>query len=178
MHLQPKPLSEYPWYLRRLYKKQLKNYGKVLLPGLFWGRLPCLQILFLIFWRFLDRKSSTLEPSLRALCQIQVARLNACKFCVDFNTLNLLKRTNSLNKVDSLDNWQTEQVSLTYVEVVSGTNIQVSNELMNQLKKHFSEDQIVELTALISFQNMSAKFNAALDIPSQGLCKLPNKRST
>jgi hypothetical protein len=26
------------------------------------------------------------------------------------------------------------------------------------------------MTALIAFQNLSARFNAALDIPSQGLC--------
>jgi alkylhydroperoxidase family enzyme len=43
---------------------------------------------------------------------------------------------------------------------------------MTKLKKYFNDDQVVELTALIAFQNMSAKFNTALDIPSQGLCKL------
>jgi len=35
------------------------------------------------------------------------------------------------------------------------------------------DDAIVELTALIAFQNMSSKFNAALDLPAQGLCELP-----
>jgi hypothetical protein len=32
---------------------------------------------------------------------------------------------------------------------------------------------MVELTGLIAFQNMSAKFNAALDVPPQGFCQLP-----
>ena len=32
---------------------------------------------------------------------------------------------------------------------------------------------MVELTGLIAFQNMSAKFNAALDIAPQGFCQLP-----
>jgi alkylhydroperoxidase family enzyme len=40
------------------------------------------------------------------------------------------------------------------------------------LRKHFDDDTIVELTALIAFQNMSSKFNAALDVPPQGFCKL------
>ena len=35
------------------------------------------------------------------------------------------------------------------------------------------EDGIVELTGLIAFQNMSSKFNSALDIPPQGFCKSP-----
>ena len=34
---------------------------------------------------------------------------------------------------------------------------------------------MIELTALIAFQNLSSKFNAALDIASQGLCPLPNR---
>jgi hypothetical protein len=29
------------------------------------------------------------------------------------------------------------------------------------------------LTGLIAFQNMSSKFNSALDVPAQGFCKLP-----
>jgi len=29
------------------------------------------------------------------------------------------------------------------------------------------------LTGLIAFQNLSSKFNAALDIPAQGFCKVP-----
>jgi len=37
---------------------------------------------------------------------------------------------------------------------------------------------IVELTALIAFQNMSSKFNAALDVPPQGFCRLPDRAAT
>jgi alkylhydroperoxidase family enzyme len=33
----------------------------------------------------------------------------------------------------------------------------------------------VELTALAAFQNMSAKFNAALDLPAQGFCRPPQR---
>jgi alkylhydroperoxidase family enzyme len=33
--------------------------------------------------------------------------------------------------------------------------------LMAQLRAHFDEGAIVELTALIAFRNMSSKFNAA-----------------
>ena len=43
-------------------------------------------------------------------------------------------------------------------------------DMKAQMKQHFSDDAITEMTALIAFQNLSARFNAALDIPSQGLC--------
>lgn len=44
--------------------------------------------------------------------------------------------------------------------------------LFEGLRRHFSDDAIVELTALVAFQNMSSKFNAALGVPAQGLCAL------
>ncbi len=50
---------------------------------------------------------------------------------------------------------------------------QVTDELMTRLQHHFDDDAIVELTGLIAFQNLSSKFNSALDVPPQGFCKLP-----
>jgi len=41
----------------------------------------------------------------------------------------------------------------------------------------FDEDAIVELTGLIAFQNLSSKFNSALDVPPQGFCKMPTARA-
>lgn len=182
MYISPKPISDYPWYLRWNYRSQKKKWGTVLLPGLIWGRIPILQILFQLFWRYLDRKSSVLDPALRALVQVRVAQMNWCNFCIDFNALNLLKITNSTQKAENLDGWKTheefsdvERVALEYAEVISGSQVKVPTELMERLKLNFSDDQVVELTALISFQNMSAKFNAALDIPSQGLCNIHGK---
>lgn len=42
---------------------------------------------------------------------------------------------------------------------------------MAELKRHFDEDAIIELTALIAFQNLSSKFNATLGVPPQGFCR-------
>lgn len=42
---------------------------------------------------------------------------------------------------------------------------------MARLKSHFDDDAIIELTALIAFQNLSSKFNAALDVAAQGFCR-------
>jgi alkylhydroperoxidase family enzyme len=47
---------------------------------------------------------------------------------------------------------------------------------MAKLRRHFDDDAIVELTGLIAFQNLSSKFNSALDVPSQGFCQLPPPR--
>jgi len=46
----------------------------------------------------------------------------------------------------------------------------VDDALIGRLKSHFDDDAIIELTALIAFQNLSSKFNAALGVPPQGFC--------
>ena len=86
-----------------------------------------------------------------------------------------------MEKIDALDNWREsdlfnamERVSLEYAEAVTYTDRQVSKELMAELKRHFDDDAIVELTGLIAFQNLSSKFNAALDIEAQGFCRIPD----
>jgi alkylhydroperoxidase family enzyme len=43
--------------------------------------------------------------------------------------------------------------------------------LFDTLRRHFSEDEIVALTAIIAWENASSKFNRALRIPAQGLWK-------
>ncbi len=45
--------------------------------------------------------------------------------------------------------------------------------MRERLKQRWGDDALVELTGLIAFQNLSSKFNAALDIPSQGFCRIP-----
>ena len=41
--------------------------------------------------------------------------------------------------------------------------------------RRLDDGAIVELPALIAFQNMSSKFNAALGVPSQGFCAAPGE---
>lgn len=45
----------------------------------------------------------------------------------------------------------------------------VTDELFSRLREHFSDDQIIELTEVIAWENASSKFNRALRIPSQNL---------
>ena len=67
-------------------------------------------------------------------------------------------------------------MALTYTEAITYSDMEVSDQLFSDLKKHFSDDQIVELTALIAMQNLSSKFNAALKIESFGFCKIRPKQ--
>ena len=51
------------------------------------------------------------------------------------------------------------------------TGREASDELFARLRRHYDDDAIVELTAVIAWENASSKFNRALRVPSQGLWK-------
>ena len=62
-----------------------------------------------------------------------------------------------------------ERAALEYADAVTRTGEEVGDELFERLRPHFDEDQIVELTAVIAWENASSKFNHALGVPSQHL---------
>ncbi len=183
MRVSEKRPGQYPWYLRPLFWLQRRKYGEILKPGLLWARSPPLFLAMAALYGAVDRKRSPLSPVLRSLVTVRVSQINWCRFCIDINSATLAKRAGSLDKVNALANWrdagifdERERVALEYAEAVTITGAAVSDDLMARLSQHFDEDGIVELTALIAFQNLSSKFNSALDVPAQGFCKLPDSR--
>jgi alkylhydroperoxidase family enzyme len=68
-----------------------------------------------------------------------------------------------------------ERSALAYADAMS-TTAEVDDELFGRLKRHFSDEELVELTALIAWENASSRFNRALRIPSQGLWKQGGSR--
>jgi uncharacterized peroxidase-related enzyme len=181
MRISVKRLAEYPWVLRPFFWNQKRKYGAVLQPGLLWARVPKLFAAVAGLYGVLDRKSSPLSPVLRSLVTVRVSQINWCRFCVDINSATLAKRSGSMEKVDGLERWKDsdlfddkEKAVLEYTEAVTYTDQQVTDEMVARLREFFDEDGVVELTGLIAFQNLSSKFNSALDVPPQGFCKLPD----
>ena len=64
-----------------------------------------------------------------------------------------------------------ERVALEYADAMTLSDRDVTDELFQRLSDHFDDDAIVELTAVVAWENASSKFNRALRIPSQGLWK-------
>jgi alkylhydroperoxidase family enzyme len=83
-------------------------------------------------------------------------------------------------KVAEVLNWRdsklfspAERVALEYAERITYTDRQVDDALFAELKKHFTEAQIVELTAVIALENFRSKFNPTLGVEAQGFCMVP-----
>lgn len=62
-----------------------------------------------------------------------------------------------------------EKAALEYAEAVTFSHRDVDDGLFARLRSHYSEEEVIELTALIAWENASSKFNRALRVPSQEL---------
>ncbi|MCP5038520.1 MAG: carboxymuconolactone decarboxylase family protein [Rhodobacteraceae bacterium] len=180
MFVKPKPTNEYPWYIRLFFAKQKRTYGKVLEPGMLWARAPSVFIGVALLYGAINRRRSPLSPELRSLVTVRVSQINHCEFCVDINAATLLKRGASEEKVAALSGWRAADVfdelecaALEFTEVMTITGKRVDQPLIDRLRGHLNDDGISELAGLIAFQNLSSKFNSALDMPAQGFCQMP-----
>ena len=70
---------------------------------------------------------------------------------------------------------EAERVALEYAERMTITGQSIDDALFARLKQHYSEAQIVELTAAIALENFRSKFNPALGIEAQGFCLIPQR---
>jgi alkylhydroperoxidase family enzyme len=75
-----------------------------------------------------------------------------------------------------------EIVVLQYADAMTATPVKVHDTIFNALKAIYNDQQIVELTSAIAWENYRARFNHALDIESEGFsegayCLLPGVRN-
>jgi AhpD family alkylhydroperoxidase len=174
-------LNRYPWPVRLIFWAQKRKYGATLEPAFYWGRTPKILYGIQVLYRCLDRSRSPLDPALRALVSNRIAHLNHCAFCSDLSAASLEKKGVPVAKVIALDAYATdpsftdkERAAIAYAEAVVGNDDTIREKRIATLNEFFNEDEIVELTGWICFQIFSSKFNAALDIPAQGFCRLPD----
>jgi alkylhydroperoxidase family enzyme len=64
---------------------------------------------------------------------------------------------------------EAERIALAYADAMTITGRDVSDEQFARLREFYTDEEIVELTAIIAWENSSSKFNRALRVPSQKL---------
>jgi alkylhydroperoxidase family enzyme len=102
---------------------------------------------------------------------------------MDINSARVAETTEGgLDKVGDVLTWRdsklfspAERMALEYAERITYTDRHVDDALFVELKKHFTEAQLVELTAAIAFENFRSKFNPPLGVEAQGFCMVPKR---
>jgi 4-carboxymuconolactone decarboxylase len=134
------------------------------------------------------RKGKTVEDRIKNLVELKGAQMIGCEFCVDLGSqicrnsgfadeeLLALPRYRSSDLFDDR-----EKAALDYAVAVMRTPVEMTDELFARMKEHFSDEQIVEITAHLTVVNLD-RFNAAFGIGSAGfsdgmVCVLPDRPS-
>lgn len=102
-------------------------------------------------------RSSTIEHSLLELVKLRASLINGCAFCIDMHTKDARKKGESEQRLYTLSAWreapfytEKERAALEWTEAVTKiSEHQVTDELFEKMKNHFSEKEIVDLTLAV-----------------------------
>ncbi len=102
---------------------------------------------------------------------------------MDINTAVGRKRGIPEDKLAAVDRYAEhpgftprERAALAWAEMVTISPNDISDEQFAELRRHFSDREIVELTVQAAFENFRARVNRALRIEDDGFAKLPVER--
>ena len=134
------------------------------------------------------RKGSSVDERLKQLVELKATQMIGCEYCLDLGSQ--ICRNSGLSDEELLGIVrhresgrfsEREMLALDYTVAVMRTPVEVTDELFDQLRAHFSEAQLVEITALLTLVNLN-RFNAAFGVGSAGfsegmVCVPPDRGS-
>jgi AhpD family alkylhydroperoxidase len=130
-------------------------------------------------------KLHRLDWRLQVLAELRASTLIHCEWCIDL--ASQIARHSGLTDEqllalahyrDSEQFTDVEKLVLDYATAMTRTPAEVPDALVEKLRKHLDEVQLVELTHHIALENLRGRFNVALGIGPAGfaegmVCALP-----
>ena len=120
------------------------------------------------------RKGKSVDERVKYLVELKGAQMIGCEFCVDLGSQICRNSGFSDEELLALPRYrqsdlftEREKLALDYTVAVMRTPVDVTDELFVRMREHFSEEQLVEITALLTLVNLD-RFNAAFGIGSAG----------
>jgi uncharacterized peroxidase-related enzyme len=170
-----KSKEELPAALRPLWER-MQGYGTFEnQAGVMAHRPPIFKHTWSLLVDLAD--TGTLSKRHLEIALVAVSLLNKCDYCVSHHAPKLAIQGVSEEGADRLldyaDHPELDAVDKLVVEYSIAVNNNWSktrDEVFTRLRGHFSEAQIVELTAAVALENFRSKFNVALGIEAQGFC--------
>jgi AhpD family alkylhydroperoxidase len=132
------------------------------------------------------RKGDSVDERVRYLVELRGSQLIGCEYCIDLGSQICRHSGFSDDELLALAHHQTsdlftprEHAALDYPDGVMRTPVEVSDEVFARMQEHFTDKQIVEITALLTLVNVN-RFNAAFGIGSAGfsegmVCAVPDQ---
>jgi AhpD family alkylhydroperoxidase len=120
------------------------------------------------------RKGKLVDERTKNLIELKGAQMIGCEYCVDLGSQICRNSGFSDEELLALPRYrhsdlftEREKLALDYAVGVMRTPVEVSDALFARVKEHFTDEQLVEITALLTVVNLD-RFNAAFAIGSAG----------
>jgi AhpD family alkylhydroperoxidase len=169
------------WIVRLFFWFSRLRLGKVMMParviyarwtGLLWAQLP-------LYW--LVQSGLSIGQELRHLLEVQISLSNGCTFCIDLHRADAQLQKLARAKFDAIARYESdaifsarERAALRYAQELAGGR--VAEPVFADLRAHFSEREIVEITWLCAFTTYLNRMAVPLGIGSDGFCELVSAR--
>jgi AhpD family alkylhydroperoxidase len=116
-------------------------------------------------------EGSTLEPALLELVKIRASQLNGCGYCLDMHTKDARHAGETEQRLYLVSVWREapiytdrEKAALAWAEAVTKLeNQQVPDQVYEQARAQFSEEELVRLTLAVVAINGWNRFNCAFN---------------
>ncbi|HEX7737605.1 MAG TPA: carboxymuconolactone decarboxylase family protein [Ktedonobacteraceae bacterium] len=110
--------------------------------------------------------SCGLEPSLKELVRLRASQINGCAYCVDMHSLDARAGGETEQRLYALPVWQDtpffterERAALLWTEKLTLISIDhVPDEVFKQVREHFTEEELTNLTLAIATINAWNRF--------------------
>lgn len=163
-------------FMRRGMKKMTGRdpaHGSGIEPVEIWARQPKMMRGMGKFQQAV-RSADGVDERTKNLVELKGAQMIGCEFCVDLGSQICRNSGLSDDELLALPRYRQsdlftgrEKAALDYAVGVMRTPVDVSDELFARMKEHFTDEQMVEITALLTVVNLD-RFNAAFGIGSAG----------
>ncbi len=157
---------------RRLGKTLLANRILAWYPRTAWGAG--------IMEALVAHDDAEVPRRLLGLLRIRTSFRVACPFCIDMNSADLAKKGISEEEVRALQGdvaleesaafSAREVAALRYADCISRTPLSFPREVMDEMKRHFSERAMVIVAGTCAQVNYWARLVQALGVPPAGFC--------
>ena len=111
-------------------------------------------------------KGSSLGAELPELVVFRVSQINQCAYCLDMHYKEARAKGETEQRLYGLSAWREapyysdrERAALAWAEAVTAAH--VPDEIYNQVKDHFSETEIIDLTMVVTTINTWNRINLA-----------------
>ncbi|MFC0267074.1 carboxymuconolactone decarboxylase family protein [Kushneria aurantia] len=109
-----------------------------------------------------------IEPSLMELIRIRASQLNRCAFCVDLHSRDARRQGETEQRLYALCVWREtpfftprERAALAWTEANTLLSEGVETTLFDEMRRHFSEPQLVNLTLAVATINAWNRFGVS-----------------